>query len=72
MILQLSSIFLGSYLFREATGCLADTLGFGNAAKAKACKTPNKAFQTDEFAVSHLLQKAQKLRHNNFAAEQRR
>lgn len=32
----------------------------------------NKAFQTDEFAVSHLLQKAQKLRHNNFAAEQRR
>jgi hypothetical protein len=32
----------------------------------------NKAFQTDEIAVSHLLQKAQKLRHNNFAAEQRR
>jgi hypothetical protein len=32
----------------------------------------NKAFQTDEVAVSHLLQKAQKLRHNNFAAEQRR
>jgi hypothetical protein len=32
----------------------------------------NKAFQTDEIAVSHLLQKAQKLRYNNFAAEQRR
>lgn len=32
---------------------------------------PNKAFQTDEVAVPHLLQKAQKLRHNNFAAEQR-
>jgi hypothetical protein len=32
----------------------------------------NKAFQTDEIAVSHLLQKAQKLRHDNFAAEQRR
>jgi hypothetical protein len=32
----------------------------------------NKAFQTDEIAVSHLLQKAQKLRHSNFAAEQRR
>jgi hypothetical protein len=30
----------------------------------------NKAFQTDKIAVSHLLQKAQKLRHNNFAAEQ--
>lgn len=34
--------------------------------------SPNKAFQTDEVAVSHLLLKAQKLRHNNFAAEQRR
>jgi hypothetical protein len=34
--------------------------------------TPNKAFQTDKVAVSHLLQKAQKLRHNKFAAEQRR
>jgi hypothetical protein len=33
---------------------------------------PNKTFQTDKVAVSHLLQKAQKLRHNNFAAEQRR
>jgi len=32
----------------------------------------NKAFQTDEIAVSQLLQKAQKLRHDNFAAEQRR
>lgn len=32
----------------------------------------NKAFQTDEFAVSNLLQKAQKLRHRNFAAGQRR
>ena len=32
----------------------------------------NKALQTDEIAVSHLLQTAQKLRHNNFAAEQRR
>jgi hypothetical protein len=32
----------------------------------------NKAFQTDEFAMSHLLQKAQKLRHGNFAVEQRR
>ena len=32
----------------------------------------NKAFQTDKVAVSHLLQKAQKLRHSNFAAEQRR
>lgn len=27
----------------------------------------NKAFKTDEFAVSHLLQKTQKLRHGNFA-----
>jgi len=34
--------------------------------------THNKAFQADEFAESHLLQRAQKLRHNNFAAEQRR
>jgi hypothetical protein len=32
----------------------------------------NKAFQTDKVALSHLLQTAQKLRHNNFAAEQRR
>lgn len=32
----------------------------------------NKAFQRDKVAVSHLLQKAQKLRHNNFAPEQRR
>ena len=32
----------------------------------------DKAFQTDEFAVSHLLQKVQKLRHDNFAVEQRR
>jgi hypothetical protein len=35
-------------------------------------EAPNKAFQRDEIAVSHLLQKAQKLRHNNFAPEQRR
>ena len=34
--------------------------------------TPNKALQTDKVAVSHLLQNAQKLRHSNFAAEQRR
>jgi hypothetical protein len=34
--------------------------------------SPNKAFQRDEVAVSHLLQKAQKLRHSNFAPEQRR
>jgi uncharacterized protein (TIGR02246 family) len=33
---------------------------------------PNKAFQMDKVIVSHLLQKAQKLRHNNFAAEKRR
>jgi len=32
----------------------------------------NKAFQRDKVAVSHLLQKAQKLRHSNFAPEQRR
>jgi hypothetical protein len=32
----------------------------------------NKAFQTDKVAVSHLLQKAQKLRHGNCAPEQRR
>ena len=32
----------------------------------------NKAFQTDKAAVSHLLQRAQELRHNNFAPEQRR
>jgi hypothetical protein len=32
----------------------------------------NKAFLRDKVAVSHLLQKAQKLRHNSFAAEQRR
>jgi hypothetical protein len=35
-------------------------------------KSANKAFQRDEVAVSHLLQKAQKLRHSNFAPEQRR
>jgi hypothetical protein len=35
-------------------------------------QSPNKAFQTDEFVVSHLLQRAQKLRHYNFAVEQRR
>lgn len=34
--------------------------------------TPNKAFQTDEIAVSHLLQNTQELRHGNFAVEQRR
>lgn len=33
---------------------------------------PNKAFQRDKVAVSHLLQRAQKLCHNNFAPEQRR
>jgi len=33
---------------------------------------PNKAFQMDKIAVTHLLQRAQKLRHNNFAREQRR
>jgi hypothetical protein len=33
---------------------------------------PNKAFQRDAIGVSHLLQKAQKLRHSNFAREQRR
>jgi hypothetical protein len=38
----------------------------------RAAASFNKAFQTDKIAVSHLLQKAQKLRHNNFAAEQRR
>jgi len=32
----------------------------------------NKAFQTDKVAVSHLLLRTQKLRHSNFAAEQRR
>ena len=32
----------------------------------------NKAFQRDEFVVSQLLQKAQKLRHNNLAPEQGR
>ena len=32
----------------------------------------NKAFQMDAIAVSHLLQKAQKLRHGNSAPEQRR
>jgi hypothetical protein len=32
----------------------------------------NKALQTDKVAVSHLLQRAQKVRHNNFAVEQRR
>jgi hypothetical protein len=32
----------------------------------------NKAFHTDKIAVSHLLQKAQKLRHGNFAGEQDR
>lgn len=31
----------------------------------------NKALQADKVAVSHLLQAAQKLRHNNFATEQR-
>jgi hypothetical protein len=33
---------------------------------------PNKGFHTDKVAVPHLLQKAQKLRHKNFAAEQQR
>jgi len=33
---------------------------------------PNKAFQMEKVTVSHLLQKAQKLRHGNFAVEQRR
>lgn len=32
----------------------------------------NKAFQRDAIAVSHLLQRAQKLRHGNCAPEQRR
>lgn len=34
--------------------------------------SPNKAFQLDKIAVTYLLQKAQKLRHGNFALEQRR
>jgi len=33
---------------------------------------PNKAFQRDAIAVSHLLQSTQKLRHGNSAPEQRR
>lgn len=32
---------------------------------------PNTAFQRGKLAVSHLLQAAQKLRHDNFAPEQR-
>src|SRR5690606_3746510 len=32
----------------------------------------NNSLQTDKVAVSHLLRRAQKLRHNNFAAEQGR
>ena len=32
----------------------------------------NKAFQRDQVAVSHLLQKAQKMRHDNLAPEQGR
>lgn len=35
-------------------------------------EAPNKALQTDKIAASHLLQKAQKLRHNNFAVDKRR
>jgi len=35
-------------------------------------KTPNKAFQLDAIAMSHLLQRTQKLRHGNSAPEQRR
>ena len=31
---------------------------------------PNKAFQRDKVAMSHLLQRAQKLRHANFGPEQ--
>jgi hypothetical protein len=34
-------------------------------------EAPNKAFQRDEFAVSHLCKKAQELDHSNFAPEQR-
>lgn len=39
---------------------------------SREIEMPNKAFQLDKVAVSHLLQKAQKLRHSNFAPEQRR
>jgi hypothetical protein len=35
-------------------------------------KSTNKAFQTDEAAASHSLQRAQNLHHGNFATEQRR
>lgn len=35
-------------------------------------KAPNKVLQTDKFIASCLLQKAQKPRHYDFAAEERR
>lgn len=35
-------------------------------------KAPNKAFQRDAIAVSHLLQNTQKMRHSNSAPEQQR
>ena len=46
--------------------------GFDSLSPHQIHNGANKAFQTDKVVVSHLLQMAQKMRHNNFAAEQRR
>ena len=66
LLRQMSSVFT---LFVQVSASLALRLlaRIGNGALPV-----NKSFQRDEFVVSHLLQRAQKLRHNNFAPEQGR
>jgi hypothetical protein len=66
LLRQASFVFGPSFL-------VSASLALRNDLRKAARALPvNKAFQRDKFAVSHLLQKAQKLRHGKFAAEQNR
>ena len=66
LLRQVSSVF-GRFVQVQAPLALRLLARIGNGTLPV-----NKAFHTDEMAVSHLLQKAQKLRHGNFAGEQDR
>ena len=66
LLRQVSSVF-GRVVQVQAPLALRLLTHIGNGALPV-----NKAFHTDKIAVSHLLQKAQKLRHGNFAGEQDR
>jgi hypothetical protein len=66
LVRQVSFVFGPSFLVSASLALRTDL-------RKRASALPvNKAFQRDKFAVSHLLQKAQKLRHGKFAAEQNR